>query len=77
VHGESMRARASVYVRMVAEVHTRIKAVLSDDEGMGQKAYSSTVTRRVSCQDARVKIARKCALFRTEFTACVLCSFAI
>ena len=55
-------------------VGTRIKAVLSDDEGMGQKPYRN---RRVSCQDARGSITRKCPLFRTEFTACVLCSFAI
>ena len=31
----------------------------------------------LSMHDARVKITRKCALFRTEFTVCVLCSFAI
>ena len=53
---------------------TRIKAVSSDYEGMRQL---TTVTWRVSCQDARVRVTRKCALFRTEFTVCVLRSFAI
>ena len=31
-----------------------------------------TVTRRVSYQDTRGNFTRKCALFRTEFTVCVL-----
>jgi hypothetical protein len=53
---------------------TRIKAVLSDDEGMGQKAYRNPACIMPGCTG---RVTRNCALFRTEFTACVLCSFAI
>ena len=53
---------------------TSIKAVLSDDEGMGQKTYRNPVC---IMQDTRGEITRKCVLFRTEFTVQLYALYAL